>query len=127
MPFELDPADHAFGKGDPLAGDVGPNRREHALHAGARVRGAADDLDRLVAGVDYADLEPVGVRMRPGFDHPGDDEAVVFGAGVLDALHFEADAGQGVDDLGERSGRVEMIEEPGEGELHRFILFGTAQ
>ena len=115
----FDAADDALGERDLLAGDVGPDRREHALHAGARVGRAADDLHRLAAGVDDADPQPVGVGMLLGFDDARDDEAVVLAARVLDALDLEADARQRVDDLGERGRGVEMVLEPGEGEFHR--------
>ena len=114
----LDAADDALGERDLLAGNIGPDRREHALHPGARVRRAADDLNRARAGFDDADPQPVGVGMRLGLDDVADDEAGVLGARVLDALDLEADAGQRVDDLGERGLRVEMVLEPGEGEFH---------
>ena len=81
MPFELDAADDALGERQLLAGNIGPDGREHALHAGARVRRAADDLHRPAAGVDDADLQPVGVGMLLGLDDRGDDEAVVLAAG----------------------------------------------
>ena len=119
MPFELDAADDALGERQLLAGNIGPDGREHALHAGACVRRAADDLDRTLAGVYDANLQPVGVGMLLGFNDRGDDEAVILAARVLDQLNLEADAGQGVDDLGERSRGVEMVEQPGEGEFHR--------
>ena len=118
MPFELDAADDALGERDLLAGNIGSDRREHALHAGAGVRRAADDLHRIAARVDHAELQPVGVRVRLRLDDAGDDEAVIFGRRILDALDLEADAGQRVDDLGEGGRGVEMIDEPGEGEFH---------
>ena len=99
MPFELDAADDALGERQLLAGNISPHGREHALHAGARVRRAADDLHRAAAGVDDADLQPVGVGMLLGFDDGSDDEAVVLAGRVLDRLDLEADAGQRVDDL----------------------------
>ena len=117
----LDAADDALGEGDLLPGNIGPDRREHALHSRAGVRRAADHLDRPGAGVDHADLQPVGVGMLHSFDHPRDDEAVVFGARVFDAFHLEADAGQRFDDLGERGRGVEMVPEPGEREFHRVV------
>ena len=119
MPFELDAADDALGQRDLLAGDIGPDRREHALHAGARIGRAADDLHRLAAGVDDADAQPVGVGMLLRLDDARDDEALELGAGVLHAFDLEADARQRVDDLGERGRGVEMVFEPGEGEFHR--------
>ena len=44
-----------------------------------------------------------------GFDDGSDDEAVVFAGRVLDQLDLEADAGQRVDDLGERGRGVEVV------------------
>ena len=115
----LDAADHALAEGDVFSRDVGPDRREHALHAGSRVGRAAHDLHRTGTRLDRADPEPVGVGMLFGLDDITDNEARVFGARVLDAFDLEADARQRVDDLGERGLRVEMVLEPGEGEFHR--------
>ena len=71
----LDAADGADAERDVLAGNEGAGRREHALHAGARIGRAAHDLHRLaVAGVDHADAQPVGVRMLLGLDHARDRE-----------------------------------------------------
>ena len=61
-----------------------PGRGEHALHAGARVGRAADDLDLLLAGIDEADPQPVGVGVALGRDDRGDDERFERGAAVLD-------------------------------------------
>ena len=63
----------------------------------------------LAAGVDDADLQPVGVGMLLRFDDGGDDEAVVLARRVLDQLDLEPDAGQRVDDLGERGRGVEVV------------------
>ena len=115
----FDAADDALGEGHLLAGNIRADRRENALHARARIGRAADDLHRAAAGFDDADLEPVGVGMRLGLDDGSNHEAVILAARVVDALHFETDAGQRVDDLGERSRRVEVVEKPGEGEFHR--------
>ena len=119
MPFELDAADDALGERQLLAGNIGPHGREHALHAGARVRRAADDLHRAAAGVDDADFQPIGVGVLLGFDDGSDDEAVVLAGRVLDQLDLKPDAGQRVDDLGERGRGVEVVFEPGESEFHR--------
>ncbi len=80
----FDAANDALGEGELLAGDIGPDGREHAFHAGARVRRAAYDLHRLAACVDDADPQPVGVRVLLGFNHGADHEAVVLLARVLD-------------------------------------------
>jgi hypothetical protein len=114
----FDAADDALGEGHLLAGNIRADRRENALHARSRIGRAADDLHRAGAGFDDADFEPVGVGMRLGLDDGSNHEAVILAARVVDALHFETDAGQRVDDLGERSRRVEVVEKPGEGEFH---------
>ena len=61
--------------------------------------------------------------MRPRLDDAGDDEALELGAWVLNAFNFEADARQRLDDLGEARGGVEMVLQPGEGELHAYLPF----
>ncbi len=122
MPFELDATNDAFGERHFLSGNACPHWREHASHPGSRVRRAADDLHRARARLDDADFQTVGVRMLPGLDHMPDNEAVILDARVFDALHLETDAGQRVDDLGERGLRVEVVLEPGEGEFHSALL-----
>ena len=57
------------------AGHIGAGRGEDALHAGARVRRAADNLHRITAaGIHHADAQPVGIGMLLGGDHLGDGE-----------------------------------------------------
>ena len=104
---------------DVLAGNEGAGRREHALHAGARIGRAAHDLDRFaVADVDHADAQAIGVRMLLGRDHRGDHERLEQAGLVLDALDLEPDHGELVDDRGERLVGVEMLFQPGQGEFH---------
>ena len=57
-------ADHAFLEVEIGAGDVAAHGREDALHAGARIGRAADDLVRAMRRLDDADPQLVGVRMR---------------------------------------------------------------
>ncbi len=83
----FDVADLADAERDVLAGDESAGRREHALHAGARVRRAADHLDRRArTGVDHADPQPVGIRVLPGISDMGDDKRCEGFCFVLDAL-----------------------------------------
>ena len=99
----FDAADGADGERDVLAGDEGAGRREHALHAGARVGRAAHDLDRLaVAGIDHADAQAVGVGMLLGGNDRGNHERLSTRL-VLDALDLEPDHGELVDDRRQRS------------------------
>ena len=115
----FDVADLADAERDVLAGNVGARRREHAVHAGARIRRAAHHLDRIAgAGIDHADAEPIGIRMLLGLDHARDDERRKRFRLVLDALDLEPDHGQLVGELAERAVGVEMLLEPGEGEFH---------
>ena len=99
----FDAADGADAERHVLAGNEGARRREHALHARARIRRAADDLDRLaVAGIDDAHTQPVGIRMRLGLEHARDAERRERLALVLDALDFKPDHGEHLGDLAER-------------------------
>ena len=106
-----------------LAGNEGARRREHALHAGARIRRAAHHLDRIAgAGIDHADPQPVGVGMLLGLGDARDDERREQLGLVLDALDLEPDHGELVGDLAERMIGVEMLLEPAEGEFHHGDL-----
>ena len=101
-----------------LAGNVAANRREHPDHSRARVRRPTDDLDNPGAGLDFADLELVGIGVRFGLEHAGDAKGLERRAAVLDAFDLQPQCGQLGGQLGERRGGVEMILEPGECELH---------
>ena len=104
-----------------LTRDEGAGRREHALHAGARIGRAAHHLDRLaVADVDHADPETVRVGVLLGGDHVGDDEGLEQRRLVLDVLDLEPDHGELVDDLGQRRVGVEVLFQPGQGEFHEL-------
>ena len=98
-------ADLADLQRDAGAGDERAGRGEHALHAGARIRRAADHAHRVAAGIDRAHAQPVGVRVLHRLDHARDAERGEGGAAVLDALQFQADAGQRVGDLRSASRR----------------------
>ena len=95
----LDAADRRLLQFEAGAGDGDARMREDALHAGARVRGAADDLEFFLAGVDDADAQLVGVRVLFGRDDVGDGERREFLRLVFDGFDFEADVGQRVGDL----------------------------
>ena len=124
----LDAADHAHRQGDVLARHVGAGGREHGLHAGPRVRRAADHLHgRALAGVDSADPQPVGVRVLLGGEHGGDAVGGERLRLVLDALDLQPDAGQRLDDHVEGSVGVEVVLEPGEGEFHGAKPLGSGE
>ena len=101
-------ADLARFQRDAGARDEAARRREHALHAGARIRRAAHDGDDAVAGVHLAGAQPVRVRMLHGLHHMRDAERRQLLAGTLHALHFEPDRGERVGDPLERRVGVEM-------------------
>ena len=102
------PRDHRAGGG------------EDALHAGPRVRRAADHLDLAIAGVDQADAKPVGVRMLLGLDHVADDEGGKPLGAVVDAFDLEADAGEGIGDVQDPGTGFQVLLQPGKGDLHRL-------
>ena len=81
-------------------------------------RPAHDLHGRARAGVDGADAEAVGVGVLRGFDDAGDGEAAELLGRVLDTLDLEADAGEGVGDVGQGSLGVEVVLEPGKREFH---------
>jgi hypothetical protein len=87
-------ADDALLEIDAGAGDVHSRGRKHALHAGARIGRAADDLDDLVTGIDEADAELVGVRVPARLLHIGDGEGGQILRAILDALDLEAEHGE---------------------------------
>jgi hypothetical protein len=115
----LDAADGADSERDVLAGNICAGRREHALHAGAGIRGAADHLDRsALARIDHAHAQAIGVGVLLGGDHIRHFVGRQRLRLVLDLFDFQADAGERLDDVVEGGRGVEMILQPGEGEFH---------
>ena len=104
-----------------LAGDRDDRAfgREHRLHAGARVGGAANHLEDTVPGLDGAQAQPVGIGMLAGLSHIGDAEGAEIRTGVGHALDLEAEHGQPVADRLQRGVGRQMLLEPGQRELHR--------
>ena len=99
--------------------DDGAGRGEDGGHAGACVGRAADDLGfGAGADIDAADAEAVRIGVFGGFDDPGGDERGQGCRGIVDALHFQADPGERVGDLRQAGVGVEVVPQPGEGELH---------
>ena len=117
----FDAADDALLEVDAGARDMRAGRREDAMHAGPCIRRAADDLHRRsLAGVDHADAQPIGVRMLLRRKNLHDPERRKGRRPVLDAFDLEADDVELADDGVERRLRIEMLLQPGEGELHYF-------
>ena len=115
----FDAADDALLELHAGAGNIGAGRREDAGHAGAGIGGAADHLDlRAVAGIDDADAQAIGIGVLLGGEHLGQTEGGVLLGRVVDRLDLEPDHGELVDDAVERHRRIEMLLQPGEGELH---------
>ena len=122
----LDPADLADAERHVLARDESPGRNEYALHARARIGRPAHDLHRIArAGIDHAHAQPVRVRMPFRRDHPRDAERRQHLAPVCDALDFEPDHGELVDDRRKRRVGVQVLLEPSEGEFHHSADSGS--
>ena len=114
----LDAANRRLLQPEPGARNPASGRREHAHHAGVRIRRAADDLHLLRARIHQADPQAVRLRMRLGGEHARRREGSQVARAVLDAVHLETQHGQRLADLLERGLGVEMVLQPGEGELH---------
>ena len=67
---------------------------------------------------DAADAQPVGIRVLRRLDDARDAEGTERVRGILDAFDLEAEIGQGLGALVEAGLGLEMVLEPGEGELH---------
>ena len=118
----LDAADLAHADRRVDARHVGPRQGERAHETGARVRRPAHHGQRLAAvhvraRVDRQHAQPVRVGVRRGLEHAGDAEGQQ-GRAVVHPLHLQPDAGQRVGDGGEVGVGVEVVAQPGEGELH---------
>ena len=116
----FNPANHALAEGDFFRRNVSAWRGENRLQPGARIGGAADDLDRRAgADVDKADPQPVGIGMRLGFDNGGDGEVLEQRRRIIDMLDLKADLRQRRDDGRKIRLGLEMLFEPGKREFHR--------
>ena len=108
----------------PPVGKHGARQGDRDGCALAEVPGAADDLARLpLPHVDPAQLEPVRVRMLSGLDHAADEVAAVVSvlvgdAAVGDALDLAGGDGEAVDDLLRGRVHVDVLAQPGHGNLH---------
>src|SRR6516225_968123 len=92
----------------------------------ARIGRPAHDLHGIArAGIDHAHAQAVRVRMLFGRYHPRDGERRQHLAPVRDALDFEPDHGELVDDRRKRRVGVEVLLEPSEGELHHCADSGA--
>ena len=122
----LDAADLRFLELRPGGGDHASGAREDALHAGARVGRAAHHLESFAApGIDGADAEPVGVGVRAGLDHVADHEFGERGGRIVDRVDLEPDHRQPFGDRLAPGVGIEMLAQPGQGELHCAIPAAT--
>jgi hypothetical protein len=88
--------------------------------AGRDVRRAAHDLgDVVVADVDLAHAQAVGVGVAAGLQHLADDEVLErVDAVVVDRLDLRAGHGQALLDLARREAGVAVLGEPAQGCAH---------
>ena len=122
----FDPTDHPRLQIDARSRHKRPHRREHPHQPSARVRRAAHDLHLFhrrarPAGISRhpAQAQTVGIGMRRRLDHTGDAKGPQRIGGVFNALHFQPQISQGVEDVIQRRLGLKMVAEPGEGEFHR--------
>ncbi len=118
MPFELDAPDLGLGERKVETGHVGADRCEHALHAGACVRRAANHLQALLAGIDFQHLQLVSIWVPLGLHDLGHPVGFQRGRGVEHLLDLKPNAGKCLGDLLHGRLRVEMLLQPCEGEFH---------
>ena len=111
--------DRLLDQGDSQPRHICPNRSIDRGQARPRIGGTADDFLAAVDGVDLTDPQPVGIRVRHGFNDLGHAEGRQLGRRVGDMLDLKTRHGHGVDNLTGAGRGVEMIFEPGKGELHR--------
>jgi hypothetical protein len=102
-------------------GHDGAGARDGDGLAGRDVRRAADDLlGPVVADVDHADAEAVGVGVPSGLDDLADDEALErVDAVVVDGLDLRARHGQALLERADRQAGVGVLLEPFERDAHQ--------
>ncbi len=106
----------------------GAGKRDRHGRAGPEVPGAAHDLARLaLPHVHPAELETVGVRVLAGLEDAADEVegvvAVLVGdAAARDALHLARGDGEPLGELGRAGVHVDVLAQPGEGNLQRHAL-----
>ena len=80
----LDAANDALGDGDFLGGNICARWREDSFKTLARIGRAADDLHRrIIADIDHADLQLVGVGMALRIEHMRNLEARELRSGIV--------------------------------------------
>ena len=114
----FDAADHALLELEAGARNESAGGGEDALHAAPGIGRATYHLDHAVLRLDIANAEAIGAGMFARIAHMSDGELTKRFRPVAHLLDFESDADQTIDDLIERSGGVEVLLEPGEGEFH---------
>ena len=99
-----------------------PGSAQRANEAGARIRRAADDRERLAAidrrsRIDGEHPQPVGIGMLLRLDHAGDGERLV-GRLVVNLFNLKPDRRQPLADLLKRGLGFQMVLQPGQCEFH---------
>jgi hypothetical protein len=116
-----DAAHRLLDQGHAQAGHIGADRGVDGGQARTGVGRAADDLLAAVDGVDLADPQAVGVGVLHGLDDLGHREGGQLGRRIGDVLDLEAGHGHGGDDGGGGRLGLEVVLQPGKGELHALI------
>src|SRR3984893_12252550 len=112
-------ADNPLAERALLARNIGTWRGKNRLHSGPRIGRAADDLHQGGApGIDEANPQAAGIGVRLRLHNAGDDEILERQSLVVAVLDLEADFDLRRGDLVERRMGLNVIFEPGEGELH---------
>ena len=98
------------------------NRSEHNGLAGSHVRGAANDLDGLLAVVHRRDVQVVAVRVGFAGKNLCHNQLFINLARFFHAFDFQADGGEGLCNFFRRFRKINMTSEPIQRNFHLFPL-----
>jgi hypothetical protein len=119
-PVGLDAAQLGHAELGAVGHDGAGPRHGHGLAGGDVGRAAHDLLGPVVADVDQAHAEPVGVGVAAGLEHLADDEALErVDAVVMDGLDLRAGHRQALLERADRQPRVGVLLEPFERDAHQ--------
>ena len=111
-------ADFAHAEGDIDARHVIAGFAQNHRNARARIGRTAHDLLDAFIGFHAAHPQPVGIGVLLGVFDPGQGKAGQPGSGVFNALYLKAQICQGLYNLVQRGGGVEVAFQPGKREFH---------
>ena len=83
----------------PAFGDDSAYTCKDCLHPDMYVGSAADNLETLLAGVDLAKVQSLGVGMLSDIGQLGNDEGCEIGTTSLNAIHLKSKRRQLLDNL----------------------------